>query len=257
MANANGVTYPMTRADTDIHIKEILGRGTKQGGLYYIDDFSPDMANSTPQQNGVVERTLLIGAHVPRHHWDDVIVTSVYLINHMPSGVQNFRTPLQVLAQYGPCPLFWCSHPKYWDVWSLFISTKINVASLIPTPFVVFLWDMPLIRKVVGGDTESRLGATWKKKKFAYAQKGSIVLPLKIDRHEGQEMINHPTLMINRPEPGKQCSFLLETDQSSIPDDRLPNPCEAISDLSPTPTNNPKQQAEDPLSLDSTSGPIS
>ncbi|CAL2266396.1 unnamed protein product [Prunus armeniaca] len=30
----------------DIHTKEILGRGTKRGGPYYIDDFSPGMANS-------------------------------------------------------------------------------------------------------------------------------------------------------------------------------------------------------------------
>ncbi|CAL9019620.1 unnamed protein product [Prunus brigantina] len=108
-----------------------------------------------------------------------------------------------------------------------------------------------------GGDTESKIGTTWKKKKFAYAHKRSIVLPLKIDCHEGQEMINHPTPTINRPELGTQCSFLLETNQSSIPDDRSPNPCEVVSDLSPTPTDNPKQQVEDPLSLDSTSGPIS
>ncbi|VVA23914.1 PREDICTED: Retrovirus-related Pol poly from transposon TNT, partial [Prunus dulcis] len=30
----------------DIHTKEILGRSTKRGGLYYVDDFSPGMANS-------------------------------------------------------------------------------------------------------------------------------------------------------------------------------------------------------------------
>ncbi|KAI5312061.1 hypothetical protein L3X38_041234 [Prunus dulcis] len=50
----------------------------------------------TPQQNGVAERknrhlletvrALVIGAHVPRHHWDDAIVTAVHLINRMPSG---------------------------------------------------------------------------------------------------------------------------------------------------------------------------
>ncbi|CAL9025902.1 unnamed protein product, partial [Prunus brigantina] len=37
IANANGVTYPVTG---DIHTKEILGCGTKRGGLYYVDDFS-------------------------------------------------------------------------------------------------------------------------------------------------------------------------------------------------------------------------
>ncbi|BBG97367.1 ABC-2 type transporter family protein [Prunus dulcis] len=68
----------------------------------------------TPQQNGVAERknrhlletarALLIGAHVPRHHWDDAIVTAVHLINRMPSGVLTFKTPLQVLAQHRPLP---------------------------------------------------------------------------------------------------------------------------------------------------------
>ncbi|KAI5312062.1 hypothetical protein L3X38_041235 [Prunus dulcis] len=33
-------------AGTDIHTKEILGHGTKRGGLYYVDDFSPSVANS-------------------------------------------------------------------------------------------------------------------------------------------------------------------------------------------------------------------
>ncbi|CAL2271706.1 unnamed protein product [Prunus armeniaca] len=60
IANANGVTYPVTGAGTvalsssltlsntllDIHTKEILGRDTKRRGLYYVDDFSPGMANS-------------------------------------------------------------------------------------------------------------------------------------------------------------------------------------------------------------------
>ncbi|VVA21035.1 Hypothetical predicted protein, partial [Prunus dulcis] len=46
IANANSVTYPVTGAGTDIHTKKILGHGTKRGGLYYVDDFSPGMANS-------------------------------------------------------------------------------------------------------------------------------------------------------------------------------------------------------------------
>ncbi|CAL2264875.1 unnamed protein product [Prunus armeniaca] len=68
----------------------------------------------TPQQNGVAEqknrhfletsRALLIGAHVPCHHWDDAIVTAVHLINRMFSGVLTFKTPLQVLAQHRPLP---------------------------------------------------------------------------------------------------------------------------------------------------------
>ncbi|XP_078165548.1 uncharacterized protein LOC144560258 [Carex rostrata] len=37
--NANGICYPVSGAgDVDIHTKEILGRGTKRGGLYYLDN---------------------------------------------------------------------------------------------------------------------------------------------------------------------------------------------------------------------------
>ncbi|KAI5334832.1 hypothetical protein L3X38_024965 [Prunus dulcis] len=49
IANSNAVTYPVTGAGTDIHTKEILDRGTKKGGLYYVDDFSPGVANSVTQ----------------------------------------------------------------------------------------------------------------------------------------------------------------------------------------------------------------
>ncbi|KAI5350200.1 hypothetical protein L3X38_003091 [Prunus dulcis] len=76
----------------------------------------------TPQQNGVAEqknrhlletaRALLIGAHVPRHHWDDAIVTAVHLINRMPSGVLTFKTPLQVLAQHGLLPFVLVLTPR-------------------------------------------------------------------------------------------------------------------------------------------------
>ncbi|CAL8161765.1 unnamed protein product [Prunus armeniaca] len=38
--------YPSFCLLQDIHTKEILGRGTKRWGLYYVDDFSPGMANS-------------------------------------------------------------------------------------------------------------------------------------------------------------------------------------------------------------------
>lgn len=45
-------------------------------------------------------RTLLIGAHVPRHHWDHAKATYVYLSNCMPTRVLEFMTPLKVLAKY-------------------------------------------------------------------------------------------------------------------------------------------------------------
>ncbi|KAI5352098.1 hypothetical protein L3X38_004989 [Prunus dulcis] len=46
IANANEVTYPVIEAGTDILTKEIIGCGTKRGGLYYVDDFSMGRANS-------------------------------------------------------------------------------------------------------------------------------------------------------------------------------------------------------------------
>ncbi|CAL8091657.1 unnamed protein product [Prunus armeniaca] len=45
IANTNEVIYPVIGVDR-YHTKEILGRGTKRGELYYVDNFSPDMANS-------------------------------------------------------------------------------------------------------------------------------------------------------------------------------------------------------------------
>lgn len=48
--------------------------------------------------------TLLIRTHVPRRHWDDIIITAVYLLNRMPYCVFYCHTPVQVVAQYGPMP---------------------------------------------------------------------------------------------------------------------------------------------------------
>ncbi|CAL2254961.1 unnamed protein product [Prunus armeniaca] len=51
MAIPNGgllskIEYNVIRPVMDIHTKKILGCGTKRGGLYYVDDFSPDMTNN-------------------------------------------------------------------------------------------------------------------------------------------------------------------------------------------------------------------
>ncbi|KAJ8630064.1 hypothetical protein MRB53_023387 [Persea americana] len=42
----------------DIHSKEIIGRSTKRGGLYYLDDFSPGIANHTHHQTSSKEREI-------------------------------------------------------------------------------------------------------------------------------------------------------------------------------------------------------
>ena len=81
----------------------------KTHGLYHETTCS-----QTPQQNGVAEqksrhiletaRALLTAEHTPRCYWTDVVVTTVYLLNRMPSRVLDFETPLQVLAHYVPLP---------------------------------------------------------------------------------------------------------------------------------------------------------
>ncbi|KAM1679254.1 hypothetical protein ACFX1R_041088 [Malus domestica] len=66
ITNANDVISPVTSAGTDILTKKIIGRGTKRGDLYFVDNIA------------------------------------TYLINRMPSKVLNFLTPLQVLATFVP-----------------------------------------------------------------------------------------------------------------------------------------------------------
>jgi len=62
----------------------------------------------TPQRNGVAERknrhflvvtrTLLMERHVPTIFWGDTLLTAAYLINHMPSKVLNYTTPIQKIT---------------------------------------------------------------------------------------------------------------------------------------------------------------
>jgi hypothetical protein len=59
----------------------------------------------TPQQNGIAERknrhileitrALLIETNVPNIFWDNAITFSIYLMNRMPTQVNNFETPLK------------------------------------------------------------------------------------------------------------------------------------------------------------------
>jgi transposase InsO family protein len=61
----------------------------------------------TPQQNGVSERknhhllemtrTLLFQNNVPKTFWSEVVLTSTYLINGLPSSKLNFKSPFKVI----------------------------------------------------------------------------------------------------------------------------------------------------------------
>lgn len=50
--------YPTFCLLQDILTKEIIGRGTKRGGLYYMDDFSSSKANNMQQSSNVKERQI-------------------------------------------------------------------------------------------------------------------------------------------------------------------------------------------------------
>ncbi|KAB2628709.1 hypothetical protein D8674_033504 [Pyrus ussuriensis x Pyrus communis] len=91
--------YPSFCLLQDIQTNEIIGRGTKREGLYYVDDVVSGRANAirvsrssilhkttcpyTPQQNGVAERknrhiletarALLLGASVPKFFWPEAV----------------------------------------------------------------------------------------------------------------------------------------------------------------------------------------
>ena len=44
----------------------------------------------------------MFSTNVPKHFWGDAILTVAFLINHMPSQILKFQTPLQVLLQHFP-----------------------------------------------------------------------------------------------------------------------------------------------------------
>ncbi|MCR2848031.1 transposase family protein, partial [Weizmannia coagulans] len=68
----------------------------------------------TPSQNGVAKRknrhlletarALLFQMQVPKHFWADVVSTSYFLINRMPSSILDWTTPFHTL--YPTAPLF-------------------------------------------------------------------------------------------------------------------------------------------------------
>uniref|UniRef100_A0A2N9HDA0 Reverse transcriptase Ty1/copia-type domain-containing protein n=1 Tax=Fagus sylvatica TaxID=28930 RepID=A0A2N9HDA0_FAGSY len=124
VANANGVTYPVTGAGTvtlspslslshtllvpslsnklmsDILNKEIIGH------TFRVMVFSMRPRVLRPHNKMVLPkgrtghiletaRALLIGAHVPSRYWDDAVATAVHLLNRMPTKVLTFQTPLK------------------------------------------------------------------------------------------------------------------------------------------------------------------
>ncbi|CAL2267120.1 unnamed protein product [Prunus armeniaca] len=85
-------------------------------------------------------RALLIGGHVPRHHWDDAVIIDIHLIDRMPSKVLNFKTPLQVLTQHGPLPSVLMLTPRIFNCVAFVHLHKNQLSKLDPCALrVVFL----------------------------------------------------------------------------------------------------------------------
>ena len=65
---------------------------------------------TTPQQNGVAKRknrhllertrALLFQQNVQKSYWGEVVLTSAYVINRIPSRVLGFKSPLETLSQF-------------------------------------------------------------------------------------------------------------------------------------------------------------
>ncbi|BBH02937.1 hypothetical protein Prudu_013658 [Prunus dulcis] len=243
---------------SDIITNEIIRRGTKRGGCTMWmtsvwethDIIHETTCPQTPQQNSVAERknrhlletarALLIRGHVPRHHWDDVVVTAIHLINHMPSGVLNFKTLLQVLARHGPLLFVLVLTPRIFGCMAFVHLHKNQRSKLDPCALrcrtyvtldvtflesEMFFYD-PASNSTLQGEILSE------ELNRSNLENEDVHLCTKIAL--GQE-----TITIDHPESG--------TCQCSLPNnDRSPNPCESVFDSSHTPADNSEQQDEDP-----------
>jgi histone deacetylase 1/2 len=100
--------------------RKIISMQTDWGGEYkklhlFFDRIGISHLVSCPhahQQNGAAERkhqhivevglALLAHASMPLKFWEDAFIVATYLINHTPSRVINFETPLERLFQQNP-----------------------------------------------------------------------------------------------------------------------------------------------------------
>ncbi|KAH0671288.1 hypothetical protein KY285_023932 [Solanum tuberosum] len=57
VSNTNGVSSPISSVGTDLNHKEIIARGTKRGGLYYVDDENTWLSSTTLDQ-GILNQTV-------------------------------------------------------------------------------------------------------------------------------------------------------------------------------------------------------
>ncbi|CAL2271851.1 unnamed protein product [Prunus armeniaca] len=209
----------------------------------------------TPQQNGVAEqknqhlletaRALLIGAHVPRHHWDDAIVTAVHLINRMPSGVLTFKTPLQVLAQHRPLPSVLVLTPQIFGCVAFVHLHKNQRSKLDPRALCCVFVGYATHQKGYRcyhphtRHTYVTLDVTFLESELFFHDPSSNSMLQGEIRSEEQNWSNLEnkeillcTEMIDYPESGAQDYSLLKSDQSPIHRDQLPDSPDPYEDIS-------------------------
>jgi hypothetical protein len=105
---------------------KLIGEVNMRNSIPFFTKIDVSQLASCPhahQQNGVVERkhhhivevglSLLAQAHMPLKYWDEAFLATTFLINHTPSKVINFSTPLEHLfhikPNYSALHIFGCS----------------------------------------------------------------------------------------------------------------------------------------------------
>lgn len=74
----------------------------------------------------------LLGTHVPRFSWDEVVVSLVYLVNRMSSKVLDFQTPLQALSRFALLPFILMLPPRAFECVAFVHFNKIQCTKLDP-----------------------------------------------------------------------------------------------------------------------------
>lgn len=120
--------YPHFCLLQDILTKEIIGRGTKKVGLYYMDDFSTGKANQMQHSSGAKHKQISLwhrrlghpsfsylkhllpylfsGLHVSELKCDTCILTKIHRVSY-PSSSNESDTPFALIHSdvWGPSPI--------------------------------------------------------------------------------------------------------------------------------------------------------
>lgn len=106
--NQFGVNIKRLRSDNGKeYFNHVLTSFCQKEGIVYESS-----CVKTPQQNGITERknghllyqtrALLFHQNVPKYLCGEVVLTSTYLINRLPSKILGFKSPMDVLSSFYP-----------------------------------------------------------------------------------------------------------------------------------------------------------